>query len=64
MIYKGKETETKLDDLKPNSTYSFKLKVSALGDDSPFSGVASVTTGNVQLSTTALVVVTNFELQV
>ena len=45
LVYKGKDTETELVDLKPNFNYSYKLKVSSLGDDSSFSAAATVTTG-------------------
>ena len=45
LIYRGKETQIELNDLKPNSNLHYKLKISALGNDSPYSDVTSVLTG-------------------
>ena len=49
LVYKGKETQVVFDDLKPNTSYNYKLKVSAIGDDSPFSKVVTRVTGDFML---------------
>ncbi|XP_078489668.1 uncharacterized protein LOC100180399 [Ciona intestinalis] len=44
LVYKGKSTETRIEQLIPNTTHGFKLRASTLGDDSPYSEVVYVTT--------------------
>ncbi len=43
-MWRGADTQCTLSNLSPNTVYSFKLRASTEGDDSPLSEVAMVTT--------------------
>ncbi|XP_039270176.2 uncharacterized protein LOC120344915 isoform X1 [Styela clava] len=44
VIYKGLDLQRTVNDLQPFTSYSFKVRASTLGDDSPFSDIVPATT--------------------
>ncbi|XP_076821504.1 uncharacterized protein LOC143468278 isoform X2 [Clavelina lepadiformis] len=44
VVYKGKDTKTELQNLSPNTNYCLKLRLSTVGEESPFSEIVEVCT--------------------
>ena len=55
MVYRGEEDSFIMNDVKPVSKYSFRLRATTEGDDGPYSDIKAVTTpesGKVSFSAT------------
>ena len=44
MVYRGEEDSFIMNDVKPVSKYSFRLRATTEGDDGPYSDIKTVTT--------------------